>query len=149
MLTASPWPPTDPIIVLACTIWMEARSDGLAGMQAVANVVVNRAHFPRWWGHDIVSVCLMPEQFSSWNEGSTQIELVMDAMADGDPTYQTALNLADVAISGLLPDTTGHSDSYYEPSDENPPPSWAIPEDFVKQIGSQEFYRTELPPLVP
>jgi len=147
MVYSTPWPPTDPIAVLACTIWMEARSDGLEGMHAVANVVLNRANHPRWWGKDVCSVCLMHEQFSSWNAGSTQIPLVIDAIAKNDPVYQMAYNLATTAIVFVLPDLTENSDSYYKPSDIEPP-DWALPEYFTKQIGTQKFYRTELPLLV-
>ena len=55
------------IETLARTIWAEARSGGAAAMTHVANVICNRAAFPRWWGRDIASVCLAPEQFSCWN----------------------------------------------------------------------------------
>ena len=147
MFDSPPWPPTDPRTILACTIWMEARGDGLEGMHAVASVVLNRARNPRWWGEDIASVCLAPEQFSSWNHGSTQIPLVIDAITKNDLTYQTAYNLAEIAISGLLPDITGHADSYFRPT-HTTPPDWAIPEYFTAQIGTQKFYRTELSPLV-
>jgi N-acetylmuramoyl-L-alanine amidase len=143
MTDSLPWPPTDPKIVLACTIWMEARGDGTEGMRAVASVVLNRANNPRWWGHDIRSVCLMNEQFSSWNPGSTQIPLLQSAMSWGAPSYKFALNIADLAVSGALADTTENSDSYYAIS-EKEIPDWATPECFVKQIGTQKFYRTEL-----
>ena len=51
---------------LARTLWGEARNQGQCGMAAVAHVVLNRAAHPRWWGHDIISVCRAPEQFSCW-----------------------------------------------------------------------------------
>jgi N-acetylmuramoyl-L-alanine amidase len=143
VLDALPWPPTDPEIVLACTIWMEARGDGLEGMHAVASVVLNRARNPRWWGKDIVSVCLMHDQFSSWNAGSTQTPLVCKAMGDGDAAYTDAVNIARLAMSGALEDITENSDSYYSVKSDRP--DWALPEYFTKQIGSQKFYRTELP----
>jgi cell wall hydrolase len=137
--------------VLACTLWMEARGDGWEGMYAVANVVMNRVKNPRWWGHDIVSVCLMHDQFSSWNAGSTQIPLVKEAMANGDPTYQYAFSVANSvakpSVSSLMIDNTGNADSYYAIS-EKEKPTWATPETFTVQIGSQKFYRTELSPLV-
>ena len=37
----------DPVTTLADTLWMEARGDGKDGMQAVANVICNRANNPR------------------------------------------------------------------------------------------------------
>ena|SRR5271154_800963 len=148
MFDAPPWPPSDPTTALACTIWMEARGDGLEGMSAVANVVLNRACHPRWWGEDVVSVCLAPYQFSSWNEGSTEIPLVQVALSGRDPTYSTAYNIAHAVLSGILLDNTENADSYYDPDEIDPPPTWAIPSQFTKKIGRQKFYRTELPPLV-
>jgi cell wall hydrolase len=141
------WPPSDPATILACTVWMEARGDGWEGMEAVANVVLNRARNPRWWGHDIASVCLMPEQFSSWNEGSTQIPLVISAMEEDSLSYKGAVLAVELVMSGKLVDHTQNADSYYAIS-EKEEPTWATPETFTVQIGSQKFYRTELPPLV-
>ena len=45
--------------VLARTLWGEARGEGEDGMQAVANVICNRAAIARakggyWWGNDII-----------------------------------------------------------------------------------------------
>lgn len=139
------WPPTNPITILACTIWMEARSDGLEGMQAVANVVLNRINHPRWWGHGIASVCLAPEQFSSWNDGSTQIPLVKQAIEKLDPVYLEAIKIAQSAVQDDLVDNTKGADSYFAIS--IPAPSWAKENEFTVQIGRQRFYRTELPPV--
>lgn len=136
-----------PTSTLADTLWMEARSDGKDGMQAVASVILTRARNPRWWGGDIRSVCLKPYQFSSWNEGSTQLPLVAKAKADGDEAYALALNVATLAVQGILPDTTGGADSYYALSMAEPP-VWATPARFTVQIGRQRFFRVELPLVV-
>ena len=124
---------------------MEARSDGLDGMQAVANVVLNRINHPRWWGHGIASVCLAPEQFSSWNDGSTQIPLVKQAIEKLDPVYLEAVKIAQSAVQDDLVDNTKGADSYFAIS--IPAPSWAKENEFTVQIGRQRFYRTELPPV--
>ena len=124
---------------------MEARSDGLDGMQAVANVVLNRINHPRWWGHGIASVCLAPEQFSSWNDGSTQIPLVKQAIEKLDPVYLESVKIAQSAVQDDLVDNTKGADSYFAIS--IPAPSWAKENEFTVQIGRQRFYRTELPPV--
>lgn len=130
----------DPIDVLARTIWGEARGDGRAGMVAVANVIVNRAKHPRWWGTDIVSVCLKPWQFSSWNANDPNREKLMSV--DGtDPQFTTALAIADAAFMDRLPDTTGGADSYYADSIAAPP--WTEKATFTAKIGHQRFYRVE------
>jgi hypothetical protein len=123
---------------------MEDRSGSKEGMQAVLNVVMNRARNPRWWGDSPASVCLKPMQFSSWNVGSTQIPLVKTAIVNNDAVYAVALNLAQLALQGILPDTTLHADSYFAASIE--PPSWATPDKFTVEIMGQRFYRLELSP---
>jgi spore germination cell wall hydrolase CwlJ-like protein len=137
------WPPTDPLAVLACTAWMEARGDGKDGMQAVASVVLNRVRKSGWWGDDILSVCLRAWQFSCWNVGSTQVPLVQTAMLNGDPEYQIAHNLASLAVQGILPDNTNGADSYYALSMPEPP-AWAQASRFRAQIGEQRFYAIEI-----
>ena len=136
----TPWPPEDPTSVLACTLWMECRSGGQKGMQSVANVVCNRASKPGWWGTDIRSVCLAPEQFSSWNEGSTQVPLVQEAMTNGDPDWPVAFGIAVDAVMGNLPDITDGSTMYYDTSIA--PPYWTKPPAvFTVEISGQKFYR--------
>jgi N-acetylmuramoyl-L-alanine amidase len=140
---ADPWPPSDPATVLAATAWMEARSVGKDGMQAVMSVVLNRARSGiTWWGHDIVSVCLKRFQFSSWNLGSTQIPLVKAAMNYGDPQWEIARNLATLAVQGILPDNTLNSDDYFDVSIEAP--GYDKPENFTVAIGTLRFYRDYL-----
>jgi hypothetical protein len=141
----APWPPTDPATVLACTAWMEDRSAGKDGMQAVMSVVLNRARSGiTWWGSGIVGVCLAREQFSSWNGGSTQIPLVREAMNNGDADYAIALSLAGMALQDALPDTTRNSDSYF--AADIAPPSWATSDKFTVEIGGQRYYRLYLSP---
>jgi len=133
-------PTMTPQEVLARTLWGEARGDGKDGMQAVANVVVNITEKPGWWGHDISTVCLAPWQFSCWlNEPVGEKEKLL-AVTEQDPQYQIALNLAQLAIDGILPDTTKGATSYYAISMPNPP-VFAKPENFTVQIGQQKFYR--------
>jgi len=139
-MTDLTWPPSDPATVLAATLWMECRSGGKTGMQSVANVVCNRVARPGWWGDDIRSVCLVPMQFSSWNEGSTQIPLVQKAMINGDPDWTIALSLANDAVAGKLPDITDGSTLYYDTSID--PPYWTKPPAiFTVEIAGQRFYR--------
>lgn len=131
---------TDPLAVLARTIWGENRSGGARGMQSVANVVVNRANNPRWWGHSVLTVCLASEQFSCWMDERAPIEAVTVA----DASFRLALDIASTAIAGNLPDITMHSDSYFAAS--APLPSWAKPAKFTVEIEGQRFYRLYLPP---
>lgn len=136
------WPPEDPTVVLACTLWMECRSGGRQGMQSVANVVCNRVDKPGAWGEDVKSVCLAPKQFSSWNEGSTQVPLVQAAMTNDDPDWPIAFSIATNAVMGILPDITDGSTMYYDTSIDAP--YWTKPPAvFTVEIAGQRFYRLD------
>lgn len=128
---------------LARTIWGEARGDGIPGMEAVAAVIVNRARHPRWWGRDIYGVCTKSWQFSCWNANDPNLAKLL-SVTPADPQFAEALVIAGRAVAGVLPDPTRGADSYYDAS--IPPPSWAATAVHTVDIGSQRFYRVELPP---
>lgn len=133
------------IDTLARTAWAEARGDGQDGMTAVMNVICTRANNPRWWGNNIANVCLKPWQFSCWNANDPNRAKLM-AVTDSDPQFALALNLAELAVECVLPDITKGADSYYAMSMLEPP-AWATPDKFTAQVGSQRFYRVELPAI--
>jgi spore germination cell wall hydrolase CwlJ-like protein len=128
---------------LARTLWGEAGIDGKEGMQAVASVVLNRVKKPGWWGHDISSVCLAPWQFSCWLEEPVGEKNKILAVTDQDPQYQIALNLAQLALDGVLPDNTKGATLYYSPSamPDGKVPSWVSASVFTTQVGRQLFYK--------
>lgn len=95
--------------VIARTLWAEARSQGTVGMQAVANVICNRADHPAWWGHDPRSVCLADQQFSCWNPSDQQAKIIR-AKAIFDRRFSDAMNLASHIDD--LPDITNGADHY-------------------------------------
>lgn len=51
--------------ILARTLYYEARSEGEKGIDAVASVILNRAHGK---AENLPTVCLAKKQFSCWNE---------------------------------------------------------------------------------
>lgn len=123
-----PWPkrPTDPVddftdaTVVARTLWGEARGQGAEGMQAVCNVIQNRAANPGWWGSTLRDVCLdhvveksgrVVHQFSCWNTFDAEADR-MRAPSIGDASYAIADSLALRAVSGRLPDLTSGADHY-------------------------------------
>lgn len=58
----------DDILILARTIYGEARGEHDTAQRAVAHVVINRWRSPRFRaGHSISAVCLRYKQFSAWN----------------------------------------------------------------------------------
>lgn len=133
---------SDPVDILARTIWGEARGDGRVGMTAVANVIVNRANNPRWWGQDISTCCLAPWQFSCWNENDPNLAK-LESVTGADPQFVTALAIAQEAVAGKLADTTLGADSYYAIGSSTP--SWVATATPTCHIIHHAFFRTELP----
>ena len=96
--------------VLARTMWGEARNEGRAGMQAVANVVMNRVNSRRF-PNTAAKVCKQPWQFSVWNKGDPNLEK-MKRVTISDSRFKLALEIAEKALSGNLRDITGGADHY-------------------------------------
>lgn len=126
--------------VLARTAWGEARGGGTDGLQSVMNAILNRAAHPCWWGTGIISVCLKPRQFSSWNEDDPNRAKLL-AVTIADPQFAEATTLAARAVMGTLADITDQADSYYACSMEAPP-EWAAKSIFTVEVAGQRFYRT-------
>lgn len=129
---------------LARTIWGEARSEGYAGMQAVANVIMNRFKSPRW-PNTVRGVALQNKQFSAWNSNDPNRAL-MEAATINTPYFAQALQIARLALTGQLPDITGGADHYLNVEETKRQrggtlPSWV---DFNKKtaaIGQHTFMR--------
>jgi len=124
--------------IVAKTLWGESRGEGHDGQQAVANVIMNRANSPRWWGNDARSVCLKPYQFSCWNENDPNRAKLM-AITTDDSIYGQCLSIAGDALSGALSDLTLGSDSYCTLSSS---PNWSEGLSPVITIGNHKFYKT-------
>jgi len=128
--------------VLARTIWGEARGEGLAGMEAVASVVLNRVAVAQdrggyWWGNDIISVCQKPYQFSCWNRSDPNYRMLLD-VTEKNIHFATSLRIARRAIAGVLSDGTGRATHYHERSIL---PSWAQGQTPVAVINHHIFYK--------
>lgn len=132
--------------VLARTVWGEARGEGVQGMQAVANVVMNRvavaAGFKSkgggfWWGNDVIAVCQKPYQFSCWNKDDPNFAKVQGV--DGsDLNFATAMRMAARAVAGVLDDITNGATHYHAVGIL---PGWAKGQKPVAVIGRHVFYR--------
>jgi len=132
----------DIIDTVARNAWGEARGCGASGMQRVINVIVNRADNPRWWGTDLVSVCLAPEQFSCRDADDKNLPQLL-AVTDTDPQFRIALALAAQAVNGTLKDLTNGADSYY--AGNSLVPDWAKGKLTTMIDNCHRFYRLELP----
>ncbi len=132
-------------ITVAKTIWAEARGEGPQGMQAVANVIVNRTKNPGWWSRHadeipddtFAAVCRDPFQFSCWNADDPNRALI-DRVTVEDPQYRVALSIASDAVAGTLGDLTNGCDHYHTVSTL---PRWAARRSPDFALGRHLFYR--------
>ena len=122
--------------ILAKTIYGEARGEGLNGMEAVANVIINRAKRPRWWGKTVREVCLKPQQFSCWNADDPN-RVKLDSDLSAEPIFDVCRRIAVRALKGLLPDKTKGATHYHAVSVH---PRWAAALVPNAQIGRHLFY---------
>ncbi len=127
---------SEAVDLLARTIWGEARGDGYRGMQAVANVVMNRI-YRSGWPDTVRGVTLQSAQFSAWNAGDPNRPL-MEAVTAYDASFQDALKIAQLAIDGMLSDITGGADHYH--ANTIAAPYWADGGRISARIGNHIFY---------
>lgn len=119
---------------LARTIYGEARGEGARGMQAVANVIMNRVKAGGWYGASVKDVVLKPYQFSCWNANDPNRQIILNATL---AQLAQARAIADRAISGELPDITGGAVNYHA---KNVNPYWAAKMTKTATIGNHIFY---------
>lgn len=122
------------------TIWGEARGEGLDGMHAIANVVMNRIHSGvLWWGSSVRSICLKPWQFSCWNVNDPNRAKLL-SLDDSDPQYAPCEDFATRAFNGNLSELTNGATSYFDSRMPNPPP-WSVGHNPCAVIGHHKFYK--------
>ena len=128
----------DQVDTMARTLWGEARGEGLEGIIAVANVIMNRVKNPTWWGHDVISVCTKPWQFSCWNKNDPNRQKLINVTND-DPQFQACKKIAAVACDGNLDDITDGSTNYFDLRMPQPP-AWAKEKAPTVIIGNHAFF---------
>jgi N-acetylmuramoyl-L-alanine amidase len=120
------------------TIVFEATGEPEVGKAAVAFVVVNRERSGRW-GDNIGEVVTQPWQFEPWMTKRRQIE----RLSRDDPRYQSAARIADIVLSGQMPDPTAGATHFLNPvivrqRRGGSLPAWAQGDG--KPIGRHTFY---------
>ena len=121
---------------LALLIWREARGASRPAKIAVAQSVLNRVHHPKWWGRDLSEVATKKWQYSSLAAPGDP-QLIIWPLAS-DASWQEALDVADLVLSGAGPNPAPQADSYFDTSIS--PPKWATADKFVVQIDNLMFY---------
>lgn len=121
--------------VMALTIRAEAEGEPLEGLHGVGWVI--RSRFEKkffGWKNGIAAICLMPKQFSCWNDDYRRR---LTGLFDLDNTLYEYVALG--IMSGQIPDPTNDADHYF--ADYITPPAWADESKFTVQIGRHKFYR--------
>lgn len=129
------------IDVLARTLWGEARGEGYSGMQAVANVIMNRVKRGGWYGLTPAEVCKKPYQFSCWLKSDPNYQK-LTTVTTSDRLFKQAVDIATAAVNGTLPDITGGATEYHTKAIT---PKW----DYSKltktaSIGQHVFYKSAI-----
>jgi N-acetylmuramoyl-L-alanine amidase len=135
------------VLMLARTLWGEARGEPAEGQTAVAWVICNRAARGRFAGRlfkqegAVAYVCLVPRQFSCWNEGDpNRIKLLVL----GEDQFLDQVAIASNVLDGLVADPTDGADHYHtiEPpaGTEVWPPDWAETMRETARFGGHVFY---------
>lgn len=142
---------------LALTAMGEARGDRREGMSSVEErlgcmmVVRNRLRTPRRFGDTFKAVCLQRRQFSCWNAGDPNRDVLL-AMAyrlvTAQPTMDALLDetlfLADGVVDGVILDHTNGATHYYSPAAMKPRgsvPYWARGKEPCAVIGGSRYFR--------
>lgn len=130
--------------ILARTIWGEARGERLAGKEAVANVIMNRARLSKargkfWWGNDVIGICTAYRQFSCWNENDPNYQKIL-AVGSDNKIFAMCRRIARRAMQGFLEDNTFGADHYHAASIT---PAWTEDRLPTAQIGNHIFYKLE------
>ncbi len=128
-----PW--EEAITCLSQTLYMEARGEGTAGMETVANVVMNRLDH-KGFPNNICEIVRQGRgqgacQFSSWCDGSL-------GDIEEDITYSIAMEIARNCLNGQLTDRTDGALYFHQRAVT---PSWSA--EYIKtvKVGEHVFYR--------
>jgi N-acetylmuramoyl-L-alanine amidase len=128
------------LILLALTIWREARGEVLDAKRGVACCVANRVAKPSWWGQDWVTVILKPFQFSSFNHDDPN---AVKWPQQNDTSWLASLEIADEVYNGHTQDVTAGCTHYFDKSLDTHTPTWATDGSMVHvtDLGNLRFYR--------
>jgi len=145
---AAAGPAGQDVVILARTVWGEARGERgqIDGMEAVAHVVLNRVRRATYWGRDVVEVCRKPWQFSCWNRNDPNLPQLL-AVDATNARFAQALAIArrlmaqeqDRPQERLRGDPTAGA-THYHAARLAPPPRWAAGHRPCARIGAHLFF---------
>lgn len=128
-------------LIVAATLWGEARGEGVEGMKAVANVIRNRADSLKKSPKDVV---LQKKQFSIWNDTTTDNFLdkvnksILKNPKDGS-AWENAKKIVKSHVKTKGPDNTKGAQFYHTISIK---PNWDYNKlKYTTTIGNHKFYK--------
>jgi N-acetylmuramoyl-L-alanine amidase len=103
-----------PPVVFAMGLMGEARGEGLPGMRAVAQSVMNRVNHgsPHRYGSGPKEVWLRPWQYSCFNRDDPNRSKMLDFWITDALAWEHAEQVTAEALNGTLPDTVGAATHY-------------------------------------
>jgi spore germination cell wall hydrolase CwlJ-like protein len=130
-------PLDDAITCLSRTIYWETRGEGAAGMEAVANVVMNRL------GHEGFpnTICEVVRQ--GREQGACQFSWWCDGRSDDaeeDKSYAIAKEIARKALNRQLTDRTGGALYFHQ---RKVTPNWSNEYIRTVEVGEHVFYKPD------
>lgn len=127
------------ILTLARTLYGEARGEPREGIQAVANVILNRVMSDRY-PNTVAKVCLQRLQFSCWNNNDPNKRIISKLMPGDNAVFDAILVIATQALLGGLPSLVVGALHYHA---KQVKPSWvknSPAATLVARIGSHLFW---------
>lgn len=124
------------VLVMAQTIWGEARGESNEGQYAIGHVIKNRFDSNKWFSADsLEGVCKKKWQFSCWNEDDPNKEK-MEKLTQED--IKDFIEIAKSVLDGSKESNVGKATHYY--ADYIKEPKWAEGKTPITKIGVHHFY---------
>ena len=120
--------------ILARVIWGEAEGEGAEGMQAVGNVILNRANIK---DKNIPEVMFRKDQFSAIGDKDRFNSMIN--LSPDNPQYIQALEISKKLLAGELDDITNGATHFYNPNTANMELDWIKQYPVVTTIGNHTF----------
>jgi N-acetylmuramoyl-L-alanine amidase len=128
------------VVLLGLCIWRESRNQPKIAQEGVGWTVKNRASTPGWWGKSIVSVILLPFQYSSFNRNDPN---AVKLPSEDDTAWVQCLGVAQDVWQGISTDPTSGCQNYFDRSLDTHPPIWSTDGSYahVTDLGDLRFFR--------
>ena len=120
--------------ILARVLWGEAEGEGYDGMQAVGNVILNRANIK---DKNIPEVMFRKDQFSAIGDKDRFNSMIN--LSPDNPQYIQALEISKKLLAGELDDITNGATHFYNPDTANMNYDWIKQYPIVATIGNHTF----------